>query len=343
MATKKILGLDLGVSSMIEQVLKVVLLTVLIAMSPLNAPVNAGNNVVELRETKSNNIVEKKNFENDIYNFDISVEKDQKNSNSYKIKVYAAVSKSGSLGSIYYLLGSTYYEGYVMNFNKVNYNVYDDTGKKVSQFKFNSVGLNDVFSEENLSVSDKDVCNYIQELITKYDVGIAPYNRNFNLKMSSNGHLTHAKPSTNWLKETDPSNTLKYGKVLSSGDIETEDGPYRVYMHSIDGDDSNFEVVSVLNKDGSIRHKVTGVIACNADISGGFCDDIADIALHQINLEDLQGKTQVICNKELWEILIQLSQVTDYNNAYDLKDIKRMHFDTDAVTGKLSESEPSLL
>ena len=329
MATKKILGLDLSVSSMIEQVLKVVLLTVLIAMSPLNAPVNAGNNVVELRETKSNNIVEKKKIENDVYNFDISVEKDQKNSNSYKIKVYA-VSKND-------LLGRFIYEGYVMNFNKVNYNVYDDTGKKVSQFKFNSVGLND--SEENLSVSDKDVCNYIQELITKYDVGIAPYNRNFNLKMSSNGHLTHAKPSTNWLKETDSSNTLKYGKVLSSGDIETEDGPYRVYMHSIDGDDSNFEVVSVLNKDGSIRHKVTGVIACNADIIGCFCDDIADIALHQINLEDLQGKTQVICNKELWEILIQLSQVTDYNNAYDLKDIKRMHYDPDVVTGKLSESE----
>ena len=335
MATKKILGLDLGVSSMIEQVLKVVLLTVLIAMSPLNAPVNAGNNVVELRETKSNNIVEKKKFENDVYNFDISVEKDQKNSNSYKIKVYVE-SKSN-------LLGSYIYEGYVMNFNKVNYNVYDDTGKKVSQFKFNSVGLNDVFSEENLSVSDKDVCNYIQELITKYDVGIAPYNRNFNLKMSSNGHLTHAKPSTNWLKETDSSNTLKYGKVLYSGDIETEDGPYRVYMHSIDGDDSNFEVVSVLNKDGSIRHKVTGVIACNADIIGCFSGDIADIALHQINLEDLQGKTQVICNKELWEILIQLSQVTDYNNAYDLKDVKRSHYDPDVVTGKLSESEMTIL
>ena len=335
MATKKILGLDFGVNSMIEQVLKVVLLTVLIAMSPLNAPVNAGNNVVELRETKSNNIVEKKKLENDVYNFDISVEKDQKNSNSYKIKVYAESKKD------YNLLGCFIYEGYVMNFNKVNYNVYDDTGKKVSQFKFNSVGLNDVTSEENIiSVSDKDVCNYIQELIIKYDVGIAPYNRNFNLKMSSNGHLTHAKPSTNWLKETDSSNTLKYGKVLSSGDIETEDGPYRVYMHSIDGDDSNFEVVSVLNKDGSIRHKVTGVIACNAYISGWFCDDIADIALHQINLEDLQGKTQVICNKELWEILIQLSQVTDYNNAYDLKDIKRRLFGTDEVTGKLSESEP---
>ncbi len=327
----------------VTSTVKAVPLAVLLAMSPMTTTnaesimrSEANSNVIELSQSQNTKqVIESKVFQNDIFDFKVSLERNPQDSNSHKIRV--------SVNTAEHMFNKFSYDGYVTKLNKINYNVYDDTGKKVSQFNYKHVSLNDVNGKEpSIGIPDKNVCDYIEQLLSKYNAGLKPDIRNFSLKMTPDGSLRHTTPSTNWLSETTGAYTSKYGKIYNTGDIQTEDGPYRVYMHTTDGDDKNFEAVSIVNKDGSIRHRVTGVIACNVAINPFLGSKITDLELHQINIVDPQGNQRTICNKELWNILVQLGQTTDCNNAYYLKNVKTQHNETDDTTGRLCPSEKAL-
>lgn len=320
--------------------LKAVPLAVLLAMSPITTTnaesimhSEANSNVIELSQSQNTNqVIESKAFENDQFKFKVSLERDSRNGNSHKIRIFTRTSNS--------LLSDYAYDGYVTNINNVNYGVFDDTGKKVSQFNYKHVTVNDINNEYTpQGISNNEVCQYVEQLLTKYNIDIKRDNRNFSLKMTPEGLLKHLTPSTNWLKETTGAYTSKYGKIYNTGDIQTEDGPYRVYMHSTDGDDKNFEAVSIVNKDGTIRHRVSGIVACCATVAPILGNTTAELELHQINLIDPQGRQQTICNKELWNVLLQLSKVSDYNNAFSLKDVRTVHLSTDYANGKLAPAD----
>ena len=327
----------------VSSTVKAVPLAVLLAMSPMTTT-NAENimrgeantNAIELVNAQSSSrVVESKIFEKDFTNYTVSVEKTSQADNPYKIRVEAKSTED--------MFNKFYYDGYVTGFNKVNYGVYDDSGRKVSQFNYKHAVLSDVNNEYvPESVTDEDVCKYVEQLMAKYNTGVKPQNQNFALKMTTYGDLIHTKPSTNWLQETEVAYSGKYGKIINTGDVETEDGPYRVYLNSTDGDDKSFEAVSIVNKDGTIRHRVSGVIACSAEIHPSLGDKVTDLELHQINIIDPNGRQRVICNKELWNVLIRLSNVAEFNDAYYLKDVKRVHRYTNNTDGKLSASEKAL-
>ena len=328
------------VSQPVSGTMKAVPLAVLLAMSPLTTT-NAENimreenvNSIELaqvpQENPPKNFVEAKGFGGEWFDYTIAVVKDEKNSGKYKIWMdcYSPI-----------LATSKGISGYMSKFNKVNYNIYDDTGRRVDNFSYNQAFMYALEgSDTNFDgVIVKDACSYIEELMKKYDTGVKPQVKNYALRMTPSGALVHGRSEALLNKEIPTAQTLNYGKIYNVGEVSTSTGNYMVYMHSTDGDNGNFECVSISNEDGTIRHKVTGLVACNAEITS-IGDKIKDVGLHQINLIDPQGKSAVICNQELWETLLKLTQTTDYNKAFSLIDCRREHTYT-TEDGKISPSE----
>lgn len=223
----------------------------------------------------------------------------------------------------------------VFAFNKVHYDICDDTGKVATQLNYKQIGLatkkdgKEVF----FSVLYSPVCDYVEQLLIKYDTKIEIEDHYYFGKLSHYDDLITSLAHTGWMESTQGSFTAKYGKIYSTGDIDTEDGPYRVYMHNTDDNDKNFEVVSIVNKDGSIRHRVTSVIAFTLKTDKRISD--YEEGIYRIDIADPDGRGHVICNKELWEILVKLSQTTDYNNAYKLFDKHAVIHDADPITGEI--------
>lgn len=223
----------------------------------------------------------------------------------------------------------------VFAFNKVHYDICDDTGKVATQLNYKQIGLatekdgKDVFFSELY----QPVCDYVEQLLIKYDTNIEIEDHYYFGQLSHHNDLRNSLTRLGWLESTQGSYTAKYGKIYGTGDIDTEDGPYRVYMHNTDDNDKNFEVVSIVNKDGSIRHRVTSVIAFTLKTDKRISD--YEEGIYRIDIADPDGRGHVICNKELWETLVKLSQTTDYNNAYKLFDKHAVIHDADPETGEI--------
>ena len=228
------------------------------------------------------------------------------------------------------------YAAIVVAFNKVHYDICDDTGKTATQLNYKQIGLltkkdgKQVFFSELYS----PVCNYVEQLITKYrSISIEIKDHYYFGQLSHHKDLRNSASYIGWMQKTEGSYTAKYGKIYSSGDIDTEDGPYRVYMHNTDDNDKNFEVVSIVNKDGSIRHRVTSVIAFTLKTDKRISD--YEEGIYRIDIADPDGNGHVICNKELWETLVNLSFTTDYNDAYKLFNRHAVIHDADPETGEI--------
>lgn len=223
----------------------------------------------------------------------------------------------------------------VFAFNKVHYDICDDTGKVATQLNYKQIGLATKKDGKEVFFSElyQPVCDYVEQLLIKYDTNIEIEDHYYFGKLSHYYDLIISLAHTGWLESTQGSYTAKYGKIYGTGDIDTEDGPYRVYMHNTDDNDKNFEVVSIVNKDGSIRHRVTSVIAFTLKTDKRISD--YEEGIYRIDIADPDGRGHVICNKELWETLVKLSQTTDYNNAYKLFDKHAVIHDADPETGEI--------
>lgn len=236
------------------------------------------------------------------------------------------------------------YDGIVTAFNKVHYDVYDDTAKLVTQYDYKHIQLHATYDDEGegeweyVTELHSPVCDYVEQMIAKYDTGIKIEHRNYSQKLSHHADLSDVlfsdRPSTNWMQETELSYTVRYGAIYNSGDIETEDGPYRVYMHNTDGNDKNFEAVSVVKADGTIRLRVASVIAFILGKDGYMESDYKE-NIYRIDMVDPEGRYYVICNKELWETLVKLAQTTDFNNAYHLMDRRAVIHDANPISGRV--------
>ena len=223
----------------------------------------------------------------------------------------------------------------VFAFNKVHYDICDDTGKVATQLNYKQIGLatKKDGKEVIFSVLYSPVCDYVEQLLIKYDTNIEIEDHYYFGQLSHHNDLRNSLTRLGWMESTQGSYTAKYGKIYSTGDIDTEDGPYRVYMHNTDDNDKNFEVVSIVNKDGTIRHRVTSVIAFTLKTDKRISD--YEEGIYRIDIADPDGRGHVICNKELWETLVKLSQTTDYNNAYKLFNRHAVIHDADPETGEI--------
>lgn len=223
----------------------------------------------------------------------------------------------------------------VFAFNKVHYDICDDTGKVATQLNYKQIGLATEKDGKQVFFSElyQPVCDYVEQLLIKYDTNIEIEDHYYFGQLSHHNDLRNSLTRLGWMESTQGSYTAKYGKIYSTGDIDTEDGPYRVYMHNTDDNDKNFEVVSIVNKDGTIRHRVTSVIAYNLITDKRISD--YEEGIYRIDIADPDGRGHVICNKELWETLVKLSQTTDYNNAYKLFNRHAVIHDADPETGEI--------
>lgn len=317
--------------------LKAVPLAALIAMSPLNTT-NAkdmmrserNQNVIELTQSQQDisvpqikDFVEYKQFPLVNSNVFVGVLKDKNAQGKYTIWAdYSDILTE--MGDYSY-----YLHGNVTNFNKVKYNIVDDANTAIGNVEFEQVYVsNEDGINHSGALSNPDVIKYVKDLMSKYDTGITPVNREYTLKMTSSGELKHSSVDTSWIEKAKNSGQA-WGSYLGSHTVETSDGNYIVRIFSTDENDDTFEKVSIEKEGGGPRMQVDQFLACNAQFQTNDNDLVDKLGLYQINVSQKYVGAFSICNEELWKFLLDVYQMPDNNNAFEGIDTK-YYYNTDS-------------
>ena len=317
--------------------IKAIPVAVLVAMSPLNAPETHAiplplqteiTSSVRQKTSRPASFIESKEFHSGHNDCLVGVVKD-KQSGNYRLWL-ESIPKDRTEIDIYGL------NGYITELNNNRYRITDELGIGAATVKFRNIYILDSNGNEERDdgIVNPEVCNYVEEMMEKYQTDIKKYDNKYTSTLTTIGSMKRLEfADIKWFNIA-RENPMYFGTPMKTWDIETSNGNYKVKIYDNDKNTSNFETVTIQKENGP-ELKADEIVANNTYIySQG--DKTAMAEMYQINVSHTKAGKHALVNKELWEFLYQVMSTKQCNNAMGARqaDIYHMNMLPHGIIGE---------
>lgn len=198
----------------------------------------------------------------------------------------------------------------------LKYTLMGDDGTSDINFSFKQVRT----KESPVGYSSDKLADFLEDFINgkiegmKND-GAVKYGAPLDLKirMGTRGNFVNGAINTKWLDEG-RAVSEDWGRTLTSVDVETSQGKYRLFAVSTDRNNDDFESV-IIKKDGEGEFKVAGVKLSHINLEDRA--KIGDFNMGVIELYKRNSEAKVrITDQKLFDALWDVTKDTRFNNAY---------------------------
>lgn len=203
-----------------------------------------------------------------------------------------------------------YIDENISHYNKVTWNIFDDTGKKVRKISF------DQFAGARKSFVTPAVTKYIKTLMSKYDTNVPnPKNVSNNLSLSARNGFSSYNFDKSRLEAAKNTEQFFGIFIIGKGKVETLNGIYNLLCYSHDDNLKNYESVSIEKEDG-LKLKVKNIFLQIPHIEGSD-GAIKCEPLKVVETFAYGAGTVLIEDGLLFDFLNDASDAPQFNNAYD--------------------------
>ncbi len=212
----------------------------------------------------------------------------------------------------------------ITEYNQVNLEIVGDDGVPGDTISFPM--LIEDFGYTRMCESSKDICKFVKDFIDgKNKDGFInngaviekPINR--KIRPDFDGALQNVPSDTDWVtegqQEKENFGVTPKGMPKHIG-LFTGSGLYAIRPYSSDGNDENFETITVHRLVNGAEFKVAGLRTSKIKLTCGG-SDVDTITLNTIELYKRNSDEKaIIINDDLFETLLEITKDTRYNNAY---------------------------
>lgn len=218
-------------------------------------------------------------------------------------------------------------QGIVKGLINLTYEIFGDDGNEYGKLKLRQFLVEDKNNPGDFyNVTSSKVSDYLESIVKdpKYDTGIETLNLTRKIRPTVSTGLQNVPTDPSWMEKAKKV-SQDFGKEVVTAEVQGTFGKYQLVGYSTDGDDSNFEVLTI-GKLGTYEGipamigpemKVDAIREVNTQF---YNYDIFDqVTYNQINISKDGVGHFVIMDDELAAALRSATGAPQFNKAYELK------------------------